>query len=373
MAIAVEAENAAATLLHLPLEAAETGSNVVATSTSFADLTIDNPDDVDYYQFTLAPNLTGITIASLTQDDGLTVSVWEQVADEEAWETVGGPVARPILFVPDRLDEKEPGNDTAWNAYYVDAIENVGVLRGLTLDDQGHDQDWFAFDLTYSRPATLTAGFSGPADGVLTGDAHFQLQVGEGPWVSVTVPAVSAGSLDGLVAHIQTALADAGLGERVVVGVFLSRLTLAIAEEGSDESLALRIPALADPDNPDATDENDPAATELGLVHGQTALPPASITLERVDGGGTLALGLYASDGSELEAVSSEEKTLRLDLSGEKRGRYLLKVAGSAAARYELRPAIGAPATCSSISPAPEPGIVGPDRTGSGQYVLSQG
>ena len=126
---------------------AHDGNSKLTASRTFSGLTIDNPADVDFYRFTVGADLTGISLRSNSQDDGLMMALLRA----DSLDPVGDAATTPFLFVPDKLDANGNSNDSPDKAYVISGIEGVGVVRGLTLHQQGNvhrsDVDWFEFEL----------------------------------------------------------------------------------------------------------------------------------------------------------------------------------------------------------------------------------
>ena len=224
------------------------GGSAMVSSRSFTGLTSDNPDNVDFYRFTVGPDLTRISLNSTSQDDGLTMALLQA----DSLVPVNDVATPPLLFVPDSRDANGSSNNIPDDAYFIPGIEGVGIVRGLTLH-QSDDEDWFKFQL---------------------------------------------------------------------------------------------------PDLP--------------------AEAQARVTLKRLEGG-EISLGLCDAEARRLKSVTvaSNKDTLQLDMSGYRRGTYLLKVDGGEPAQYELHFSIGtAGNTLLDFSGEGRVGLVMPDDFEPGMYLL---
>ena len=82
LAISVPAGDPANTKIGLPLNEEAMPTSLLSRSISFTDLTIDNPSDVDHYQFSIDSDRTiGISTPSIGVDDGMTVAVFDGAAE----------------------------------------------------------------------------------------------------------------------------------------------------------------------------------------------------------------------------------------------------------------------------------------------------
>ncbi len=122
-----------------------------------------------------------------------------------------------------------------------------------------------------SAPAMI-ASTTAPADGQLSGDAHFTLTLGSRAPIAVTVASVANNtSLSALVNDINAALAPAlaaaGESNDVVAGLDGSSVTLSTAGDALPLPLTIHITP------------GDPAATSLGFSDDQSSSPTALLTL----------------------------------------------------------------------------------------------
>jgi len=143
-------------------------------SGSFAGLTMDSPEDVDWFVFDLPREPVGdarLVLTSLSENDGLTLSLFEDpVEDPEAPPL---RVADPAGLGLDAADAVGPSNDTLENAYPLDAIEALARVTGLTLHAPD-DQDWFKFTVSERPPVEPGAVEPEPDRIALTYEADVQ-------------------------------------------------------------------------------------------------------------------------------------------------------------------------------------------------------
>ncbi|HYW80547.1 MAG TPA: hypothetical protein VE890_13270, partial [Thermoguttaceae bacterium] len=125
-------------------------------SMTLEGLTLDNPEDIDWYRFTLGADAASdaqILATGVSDLDGLTLELYE--VDEDGDTTPVGSYA--TLVSEDGLDLADDANtlETAYRFVDEQAIQNVFRVRGLTIDhgpnlaDPGDlgDLDWFRFTL----------------------------------------------------------------------------------------------------------------------------------------------------------------------------------------------------------------------------------
>ncbi len=319
------------TELHLPASETKSGSSLLGSSVSFANLTIDNPDDADWYQFQLNDTDAVLSVQSVSENDGMTLTLYTGAA-----ENVG--TAMPVATIPDQLDRAPVPNDSPDHAFEIPDIEDVAVIRGLSLDDP-NAEDWYRFELTYDNPATFTAPNLAINTYQLTGNAQFTIAIGDEAPTEVTLFQLATqglspnASIDDLVDDLNDALDVAGLGDQIVADTFGKRIRLSLRQQGSDASFELNVPA--------------GPANELGFETGSvTVKPEASMRLKRL-GNNALTMSLYDALGqpipaTEYDVVDDFMEIQELVLDGLPIGEYLLEVSGGAG-RYELRPSIGTP------------------------------
>ncbi|MEX0641054.1 MAG: hypothetical protein WD468_00055, partial [Pirellulales bacterium] len=332
LAISAAAGDSAVTELRLPATVSVAGSSNIAAGVKYTGLTIDNPADQDWYQFQLAAPGGQLSLGSLSQNDGLTIDLYQATDGDPMLLATG---VAPLAVNADQLDS-QGSNQTADTATLIEGIADVAIVRGLSLHNAG-DTDWFRFKVSYDKPAELVSTAAGPANGQLSAIAHFSLSIGSAAPVDVFVaPDLTNSSLDHLVADINTALTAAGIGPLVEADRSVSRIVLRLRQQGSPDSLAIHIPA------------GDPAITQLRFAHGQIGYPPGSLVVKQIDGMGALMLEIYTPATTPMGMptlipgiVSASGDILTANLAGLPVGEYLAKISGISAARYELRPLIG--------------------------------
>ena len=117
-----------------------TGGLLIADSIAYTNLTIDNPEDQDFYAFQLASN-TGsdatISLNSAALIDGLGLTLYQSNLD--------GSIS--IIGRGADLPDLEGSNDTASTAFALENIDNVSNFFGLTIDSPT-DADYFGFGKT---------------------------------------------------------------------------------------------------------------------------------------------------------------------------------------------------------------------------------
>ena len=116
-----------------------TGGEALASSVVFTGLTVDNPEDQDWYAFRLADNPdpdARLVLTSGSPIDGLGLTIYE-VLD-------GGGLV-PVTRNQDQLDLKGT-NSTPADAWVINNITDVSRLTGLTIHDS-LDVDYFRFEL----------------------------------------------------------------------------------------------------------------------------------------------------------------------------------------------------------------------------------
>jgi len=117
-------------------------------------LTMDNPNDVDWFRFTLDSDVTWnpadpggprILLSSASDLDGLTLELYRVNPDGSS--SAAGTVA---LEVSQDATEQGAGHNSLATAYEFrdeEAIQNLFRIQGLTIHD-GEDADYFSFTLT---------------------------------------------------------------------------------------------------------------------------------------------------------------------------------------------------------------------------------
>src|SRR5262245_15367868 len=314
-------------------------------STKYHGLTLDSPDDTDWYQFTLGANATSgeFRVESQSSLDEIEVTVYQVV--NGALTRIPNASLLPVSVVTPDLAEQGSGNNSPANAFHLGALDLLALVTGLSID-RSADEDWFSFDLNDS-PAILVDSADAPVNGVLSGAATFKLKLGNAGPVDVTVqPDASNTSLGDLVDDLNNALDGAGLGASVVAGREGNRITLALRDPLSQAALTLSAP-------------NDETIAKLHFSDGQhaSAKPRGTLTLalaeEFVNAGVTLRLNLYSSIGGALLATAQTagaNGSVTLDLTGRSSGKYWIRVSVDPATvqfkpvRYDLVPVLGATA-----------------------------
>jgi hypothetical protein len=135
----------------------------ITTSSSFTGLTIDSPDDVDWYRFRPGVNAPGATLSlsSASDRDGLEIAVFQ--ADGDSVSTTLTPQLS--------RDSSDTGtsHDTIPTAYALPAIEDLARITGLTFHD-ATDVDMFKFTL-------FRDGISGDFIHLLKSEAEDQFEI----------------------------------------------------------------------------------------------------------------------------------------------------------------------------------------------------
>ena len=121
------------------------GTEALTSSTSFLGLTIDSPNDIDWFRFALAVTKdASLSLESLSDTDGLSFVIYE--ASSQGFELPDGTFMAPVLTQPDRIDQNEVGNDTLSDAFLLEDIKELQQITGLSLSDSS-DVDFFRFEL----------------------------------------------------------------------------------------------------------------------------------------------------------------------------------------------------------------------------------
>ena len=128
------------------------GSLSLTQSTTFVGLTIDNPNDVDWYQFALsATDDAQLSLSSASSIDGLSLQVFGP--SDQGLPLADGTIVAPVVTTLDLGDADSASNDTISNAFVIEAIEDVARVTGATLHD-ANDVDFYRFELTADAPQT---------------------------------------------------------------------------------------------------------------------------------------------------------------------------------------------------------------------------
>ena len=166
--------------------------------TIFKGLTIDNPDDVDWYEFQLAEGLSSTATVELHSDwdtDGLGLALFQRAGDD-------APTV--LAYGRDLPDLSDQPNDTWQAAYSLDRITSLAGVSGLTIHDQT-DADWFWFTLPNTGTADDALALAQLAGGALqlqlldaTGaEARPPLNTAAGDVVTMSLEGLAANGADG--------------------------------------------------------------------------------------------------------------------------------------------------------------------------------
>ena len=120
------------------------GNPTLDQTATYAGLTIDNPDDVDWFKFVLAhtPGANAkLTLDSQSSQDGLVLSLFD--TNTAAATAVG---AGAVQLGRDRTDQ-DTTHDTIETAWALPAVQSIGRVTGLTIDTAA-DVDMFKIELT---------------------------------------------------------------------------------------------------------------------------------------------------------------------------------------------------------------------------------
>lgn len=162
--------------------------------------------------------MVGILPATLTSPSlSVTANASATLAQSQAVGSLASAAASVLVVATPQVTLA--GTVTVTVTFTVDAA--LGVPGGSPA----------AFTLALARPnevaTMLKATADAPANGQLTSPATFQISVGSGTPVTVTVPVDATNTtIDDLVADINTAIEATRLGGNVVAGHSLNRLTL---------------------------------------------------------------------------------------------------------------------------------------------------
>ncbi|MAE67893.1 MAG: hypothetical protein CMJ18_26865, partial [Phycisphaeraceae bacterium] len=147
MTVTVTTGDPAQVELGLPDGATNGDRGLVARTTSFNGLTLDQPDDVDFYRFRLA-DVTGaqLRVSSASALDDLRVDLFD------APDAVNPIASAPFTGISaDQLDEQTPANDAQADAFRIEAISGLGLITGANVHDPA-DEDWYVFALQAPEP-----------------------------------------------------------------------------------------------------------------------------------------------------------------------------------------------------------------------------
>ena len=328
----------------------------LAQSSSYTDLTIDNPQDVDWYRFNLADiaaDGSRVVLESDSQLDGLDLALFA----EDGITGIGE--AAVLELSPDLPDSDSSNNtlETATDLDAIQAIENLGRIRGLSLHE-ATDEDFYRFSLPNTFSGYELAFFVGEIGNELL-DLTDQVIDEANPEVLPDIQTLGRvvgmqlGNLDDVdVFHFT--LSDAALEtDRIdlVKGSQFDRLrielldasdqVLATAEAVGTDTLSVRlvgddglglaagdykIRVLRDRDNNAInllkTSADDPLAMALLVANDTPDGPPAGTVLR--------------------SSVDVNGQVIRVNLDGLAGGEYILKVSTTEVpARYELAPRVG--------------------------------
>ena len=125
-----------------PLESSA-GTGLIEQATTFKNLTLDGPDDVDWFAFTLPPGADRIEATSLSQADGLEVTVYTPSLTK-----LGTWV--PATLKEDRTETADASHTVTigdgQQAWRLDGVAGLGRIVGLNIHAVT-DQDWFVLPL----------------------------------------------------------------------------------------------------------------------------------------------------------------------------------------------------------------------------------
>ena len=111
----------------------------------FTGLTIDNPNDEDWYRFALAdPTGAQLTLDSISVLDRLSMEVYGPALD--GFELADGTKIAPVATLRDKGDLSPASNDTLPGALYIDDIRSLARIDGATLHSAA-DVDYYQFTL----------------------------------------------------------------------------------------------------------------------------------------------------------------------------------------------------------------------------------
>ncbi|HEX2473147.1 MAG TPA: calcium-binding protein, partial [Lacipirellulaceae bacterium] len=121
-------------------------NGALSQGVKFTGLTIDNPNDIDWYTFALAsPNGAQLLLSSIAVTDGLSAVVYGPSAT--GFELADGTHIAPVVTTRDEGDVGPVPNNTLAHALVIDDISDVARVTGATLHDAS-DDDFYRFSLT---------------------------------------------------------------------------------------------------------------------------------------------------------------------------------------------------------------------------------
>ena len=329
-----------------PLAAHPANQAALPGSTTFSGLNIDNPDDEDWYRFSIADdNGDGVigagarlTLGSVSDNDGLEVALFAANGTSMLDSGV-------LQLGRDFTDLGGSPANTIATAHPLPAIQSLGRASGLTIHD-AQDVDVFRFELE-------RAGVGGDRINLLKNaigdDLEIALLDASGAVVvagAEAAPLVDAVSLDGLAA-----------------GSYYIRVSTAGALARYD--LIFQVPGLRQTERSvsSAANDSDETPFDLGAHSNFPTLTGASVGTGdeewfafemlrdggpadeiRIESTGFVQLRLMQRDEDgvpqELDLVAAEAGTPgTISLAAFERGDYLLKVSGATGpVDYELTP-----------------------------------
>jgi len=329
-------------------QANASGVKQVTQSASVTGLTIDNPEDTDWYKFRLTAAASAdarLVLTSASDLDGLELALVQASGD---------PLAQPLIEAigKDGPDSSAKGNAaTVADAIALQAISNLARVTGLTLHTTD-DEDIFRFTLDRN-------GRAGDAISIVKTDSTDQL-------VLDLIDAAGNLILDILGAPLALLTDPAPLIRRLD----LSRLNageyyLRVRSQGSAVryELAVEVPFVRDKETSvsNAPNTTQDTAFDLGAYSIFPRVTGTSITtgeqewfrfnmqrdgtasdVIRLTAGSTLTLTLFEEGNATALAISAGT-TAEISLAGFSGGKtYFLRVSGATLATpYELNPGAG--------------------------------
>ncbi|MFN0040815.1 MAG: LamG-like jellyroll fold domain-containing protein, partial [Burkholderiales bacterium] len=321
----------------------------LAQSTLFAGLTIDNPDDADWYRFRLgnAPGANArLTLDSQSDLDGLEIALLNAAG-------TGSVGSGQLQLGRDRTDQDAP-HDTIETAFNLPPVQGFGRVTGLTMHNAA-DVDMFRIDLDRE-------GVSGDRINLLLQTVGDLIDIALVDSTGQTVMMLNA--VGGLVSRVsQTApLVQSVNLEKLAAGTYYAKVTtrgtLARYE------LIMQVPQLRT--SVQTLDNAANATLESALDLGAYTIFPEVVgtavgagqeewfkfrlqrdgigtDVIRLTAGGALKLQLFDSTGIAIGlSADTVDGAATLQLNGRVPGIYFLKVFGAASdTTYELRGSVG--------------------------------
>ena len=138
-----DASNAALTELHFTDDELATVETFIVQNVTFNNLTMDHPDDVDWYIFRLAvaPQAgSKISLSSGSEVDGLQLALFTLDGETKLGDLV------PDLLNPDQPDLGGSSNNSQATAYELEDVGDLSRVLGLSIHEAS-DTDWYSFTL----------------------------------------------------------------------------------------------------------------------------------------------------------------------------------------------------------------------------------